>query len=81
MEKPEEHYLRLKVIRNGLQDNQSYEDIYNKVEDNMCNVKKHELYLIIDYEELQKVKLCSIRSEEDDAEFSMMNPILLNLDL
>ena len=47
----------------------------------MCNIKKHEPYLNIVYEELENVKLCSINSEEDDAEFSMINPNLLNLDL
>ena len=36
------------------QDNQSYEDRYYEVEgDILCNLKKHEPYIAIDYEELQ----------------------------
>ena len=35
------------------QDNQSYENRYKEVEgDIFCNIKKHEPYLDIDYEEL-----------------------------
>ena len=40
------------------QDNQSYEDRCKEVEDKiLSNIKKHELYLDIDYEELQNSTL------------------------
>ena len=59
---PEEHYTRLLSLyipwrnKNELkQDNQSYENRYKEVEgDILCNVKEHEPYLDIDYEELQQ---------------------------
>ena len=40
----------------------------------MGNIKKHEPYLYIDYKELQQSA-----EEEDNAEFSMINPNLLDL--
>ena len=57
----EGHYFRLLQLympwrnENELkQDNQSYEDRYKEVEgDILCNIKKHEPYLDINYEELQ----------------------------
>ena len=42
---------------------------------------KHEPYLNIDYEELQNVNFVQSEEEEDNAEFSMINPNLLDLDL
>ena len=40
------------------QDNQSYEDRFKEIEDNiLSNIKKHEPYLDIDYEELQNSTL------------------------
>ena len=48
----------------------------------MCNKTKHELHLNIDYEELENFSLVQLDEEEDDdAEFSMINPDLLDLDL
>ena len=60
LKSPEEHYLRLLQLympwrnENELkQANQSYEDRYKEVEgDILCNIKKHEPYLYMDYEEL-----------------------------
>ena len=64
------------------QGKQSYEDRYKEVEgDILCNIKRHEPYLDIDYEELQNFNFVQSAEEEDNAEFSMMNPNLLNLDL
>ena len=89
LKSPEEHYLRLLQLympwrnENELkQDNQSYEDRYKEVEgDILCNIKKHEPYLDINYEELQKFNFVQSDEEEDNAEFSMINPNLLDLDL
>ena len=85
----EGHYLRLLQLymswrnENELkQDNQSYEDRYKEVEgDILCNIKKHEPYLDINYEELQNFNFVQSDEEEDNAEFSMINPSLLDLDL
>ena len=64
------------------QNNWSYEDRYEEVEgDILCNIKKHKSYLDIDYEELQNVNFVQSDEEQDNAEFSMINPDLLNLDL
>ena len=64
------------------QDNQSYGDRYKEVEgDILCNIKKHEPYLDINYEELQNFNFVQSDEEEDNAEFSMINPNLLDLDL
>ena len=89
LKSPEEHYLRLLQLymlwrnENELkQDNQSYEDRYKEVEsDTLCNIKKHEPYLDIDYQELQNFNFVQSDKEEDNAEFSMINPNLLDLDL
>ena len=86
---PEEHQLRLSQLympwrdENELkQDNQSDEDRYKEVEgDILCNIKKHEPYLDIDYEELQNFNFVQSDEEEDNAEFSMINPNLLDIDL
>ena len=49
------------------QENESYEDRYKKVEgDNLCNIKQHESYLDIDYEELQNFDFAQ-SDEEDNA--------------
>ena len=64
------------------QDNKSYEDGYSRVEDDMCNVTKHEPNLDIDYEELENFSFVhSGEEEEDNTEFSIINPDLLDLDL
>ena len=81
LKSPEEHYLRLLQLymswknENELkQGNQSYEDRYKEVEDDiLCNIKKHEPYLDINYEELQNFKFVQSDKEEDNAEFSMIN--------
>ena len=85
LKSPEEHYLRFIQLymhwrnENELrQENQSYEDKYKEVEGNsLCNLKKHELHLDIDYEELQNFNFVQ-SDEEDNAEFSMINPNLLD---
>ena len=62
-------------------ENQSYEDRYKDVEgDVLWNIKKHGLYLDKDYEELQNFNFFQ-SDEEDNVEFSMINPNLLYLDL
>ena len=63
-------------------DNQSCEDRYKEVIDDILrNIKKHEPYLGIDYEELQNFIIIESDDEEDAAKFSMINPDLLDLDL
>ena len=63
------------------QDNQNYEDRYKDVEgDILCNIKKYEPYLVIDYEDLQNFDFVQ-SDEEDNAKFSMINPNLLDVDL
>ena len=63
-------------------ENQCYEDRYREVEgDILCNIKKHEPYLDIDYEELQNFSFVQSEAEEDNTHFSMTNPNLLDLDL
>ena len=89
LKSPEEHYLRLLRLhmpwRNeneSKQENQSYEDRCKEVEgDILCNIKKHEPYLDIDYEELQNFNFVQSDEEENNAEFSIINPNLLDLDL
>ena len=86
LKSPEEHYSRLLQLymprRNESelkQDNQSYEDRYKEIEGNIsCNIKKHEPYLDIDYDELQNFNFA--QSEEGNVEFSMINPNFLDLD-
>ena len=88
-ESPEEHYLRLLQLNmpwrneNELkQDNQSYEDRYKEVEgDILCNIKRHEPCSDIDNEELQNFNFAQSDDEEDKAEFSMISPNFINLDL
>ena len=63
------------------QDNQSYEDRYRKLEDILCNMKRHKPYMDIDYEELQIFSIDESDDEEDAAGFSMINLDLLHLDL
>ena len=89
LKSPEEHYLRLLQLyipwRNtneSKQGNQSYKNRYKEVEvDILCNIKKRP-YLDIGYEELQQnFNFAQSVEEEDSAEFSMINPNLLDLDL
>ena len=64
------------------QDKQSYEDRYKEVwGDILCNVKRHEPYLDVDYEELQSFSFLQTDEEGDNGEFSVINPDLLHLDL
>ena len=64
------------------QDNQSYEDRYKEVDtDILSNIKKHELYMDVDFEELQNFDFIKSDDKEDNAKFSMINPNLLDLDL
>ena len=89
LKSPEKRYLKLLQlympwrIENELkQDNQSYEDRYKEVEgDISCNIKKHEPYLDMNYQELQNLNFIQSDEEEYNAEFSMINPNLLDLDL
>ena len=63
-------------------DNQSYEDRYEDVEGGIfCNIRRHEPYLDIDYEELQNIGFVQSDKKEDHAEFSMINRNFLDLDL
>ena len=56
----------------------SYEDRYKEVEgDIFYNIKKDEPYLDINYEGLQNFNFVQ-SDEEDNAEFSMINPNLLD---
>ena len=81
LKSPEEHYLRLLQLympwrnENELkQDNQSYEDRHKELEDDILwNIKKHEKLLNFNF----------VQSDEgeDNAEFSMINPNLLDQDL
>ena len=85
----EEFYLRLLQLympwRNeeGLKrDTQSYEDKYNEMKSQISyNVDKHEPYLDIDYEELHNYDLLESDEEEDNNEFSMINPDLIDFDV
>ena len=89
LENTKEHYLRLLHLyipwrnENELkQDNWSYEDRYKDVEgDILCNVKSHESYMYIHYQELQNFKFCSIKWRRRECRFPMINPNLLDLDL
>ena len=90
LKNPEKHCMQLLQLhmpwRNESelkQDNKSCENRYKEVEDDIiCNVTKHEPYLDIDYEELENFSFInSDEEEEDNAEFLMVNPDLLDLDL
>ena len=78
---PEGHHWRLWQLymswrnENELkQDNQSYEDRYKEVDtDILSNIKKHELYMDVDFEELQNFDFIKSDDKEDNAEFSMIN--------
>ena len=64
------------------QDGKSYEDRCKEVEDDiMCNLAKHEPYLDIDYEKLENFSFVNSDEEEDNTEFALINPDLLDLDL
>ena len=89
LKNPGEHYLWLLQLympcRNEdklKQNNRSYKDRYKEAEDVLWNITKHELYLDIDYEELEIVNVVQWDGEENDnAEFSMIKPDLLVQDL
>ena len=63
--------------------NKSYKDRCKDIEDDiLCNITKHEPYLDKDYEELENFNFVhSDKEEEDNTEFSMISPDLLDLDL
>ena len=62
------------------QEKQSYEGKYKEVEDDiLCNIQKHEPYLDIDCKVLQNFNIIESDDEEDVAEFSVINPDLLDL--
>ena len=64
------------------QDNQSFEDRCKEVEGNILrNINKHELYQVIDYEELQNFNFVQSDEENYKVEFSTINPNFLDLDL
>ena len=90
LKNPEKHYLQLLRLympwtneSELKQGSKSYEDRYKEVEnDIMCNITKHEPYLDIDYEELENVSFVhSDEGEENNTEFSVINPDLLDLGL
>ena len=89
LKSPEEHYLRLLQLympwRNEnevKQDNQSYEKRYKEIERGiLCNLKKLESYMDINYEELQNFDFILSDEEKDNDDFSMINPNLLDIDL
>ena len=56
---------------NGLkQENQSYEDRFKEIGgDILCDIKKHEPYLGIEYKELQNFNFVQSDEGEDNAEF------------
>ena len=62
-----------------INDNELKQDIQS-YEDRLCNIKKHEPYMDIDHEELQNFNFLQLDEEEDNAEFSKINPNLLDLD-
>ena len=64
------------------QDNKSYEHRYKEVEDDIaCNLNKYES-LDVDYEELGNFSIVhSDEKEEDNTEFSMINPDFLDLEV
>ena len=58
------------------QDNQSYENRYKEIEDNiLCNLKKHD-----SYKELHNFNFLQPDEDEDYAEFSIIAPVLIDLD-
>lgn len=64
------------------QDNQSYKDRYKVVEcDTLCKIKKREPYLDTGYKKLQNFNFVQADEVEENAEFSVINPDLLHLDL
>ena len=71
-------YSFLQSAQTEKQDNQSYEERYKEVEvDIFCDIKKHEPYLDINYEEFQNFKFVQSDEEKDNAGISMINPNLL----
>ena len=86
---PEDHYLRFLQLympwRNEnvlTQDNRGYKERYKQVEVGIwCDMKKHEPYLAVDYEDLQNFYFIQSDDEEDNTAFSLINPNLLDLDL
>ena len=47
----------------------------------MCDIKNHKPYLDIKYEELQNLNIFQSDKEEDNAEFIVTNPDLLDLEM
>ena len=64
------------------QGNQNYGDRCKEIEDDiLCNIKEHDSYLDVGYEDLQNFDFVQSDEEESNAEFSMINPNLLDIDL
>ena len=62
------------------QDNQSYEDRYKEIECYILyDIKRHEPYFDIDYEEMWNINFVQLDEEEVTAEFSKINLNLLDL--
>ena len=62
------------------QDNQSYEDRYKEIECYILyDIKKHEPYFDIDYEEMWNINFVQLDEEEVTAEVSKINLNLLDL--
>ena len=89
LKSPEEYYFRLLQLympwRNKNESklhNQIYGDRYKEIEgDILCNIKKHERYLDIGYEELRNFDFVQSDAKKDNSEFSMIIPNFLDLDL
>ena len=85
----EEFYLRILQLympwrdENELkEENETYEDRYNEVESSIADsIDRHEPFLDIDYEELHSYDLSDSEEEDDNVEFSMINPDLIDFDI
>ena len=89
LKSPEEHYMRLLQLympwrdENLLKDStQSYEEKYIEVEDDIEeNIKKHEPFVAIDYDDLQNFPdIDESDSEDDSCAFNMINPDIIDFD-
>ena len=86
---PEGYYLRLLQLympwRNESElkeETRTYEDKYNEVESSIkCNIDRHEPYLNIDYEELHNFDILEEDKDEDNDEFCILDPALIDFDI
>ena len=59
----------------------TYESSYKEVENELVeNVKRHEPYLGINYEELERCNFLNLDYDSDNEEFSMLNPGLIDFE-